>query len=158
MKRLTIVFAIILALFTAMAFVGCDSSDSSSESKHEGDYTVDECKQFAESDFKDHWRKTADYYSYFYGGTAGSEIKIDSCEYLNSNSSYLKRLDSSTRSTPNIYVFRVTGGALCNHDAYMFGSYIIYDYKTGKKISIENDCDANISKGEVLDEYELYGY
>ena len=133
MKRVLSVVMIILVLFSVTAFVGCDSSDSSSESKHEGDYTVEECKELAKEDFKKEWRSSADYYSMLNGGNTGSEIYVTSCEYIESNSSYLKRLDSSTRSTPNIYVFRVTGRALCNHDAYMFGSYIIYDYKTGKK-------------------------
>ena len=148
---------ILFVLLSVTVFVGCDSS-SVTESKHEGDYTVEECKELAKEDFKQHWRNTADYYSYFYGGTAGSEIKIDSCEYLDSNSSYLKRLDSSTRSTPNIYVFRVTGRTICNHNVLRFGSYVSYDYKTGKKIKFENDRDANISKGEVIDKYELFGY
>lgn len=137
----------LLVLFIVTAFAGCNSS-SSSVSEHEGGYTVEECKVFAERDFKEHWRETASFYSIVNGVVEDPEIRIRYCEYLGSR----------YNSTPDEYVFRVVGRARCNSDVYEFGSYMKYNYKTGKKIVIENDRRANISKGEELDERNLFGY
>ena len=137
MKRFTLVLTIILALLTAMAFVGCDNSS---------EYTVAECKEFAKKDFKEHWQGTADYYTFVNSGSRSSEIRITSCEFL------------SSESTSSICVFKVTGRTLCNKDVYAFGSYISYDYKTGKQIEIKNDDYANVSKGHKLDKCYEQGY